>query len=217
MSNAFNLAICLPFGEFWAVPYELENESVETLLPPNTTRLERAIEQAQAGFNPETIIPGLWNADSCPVDLLPYLAWAMSVEEWDDEWSEDKKRLVIKESRFIHQHKGTLSAIKRALASIGQSDATIIERGDYVFRNGTAQRDGSHKRKGTGGWATYRVMLRNPATISQAMQIKRLLASVQRNCITLTAIDFKKAAIRRNGTAHRDGIYTRGVVSFSIS
>jgi phage tail P2-like protein len=189
-----------------------------TLLPPSSTPLERALDQTAAvrlSALP-SVVASLWNADTCPAPLLPYLAWAMSVDEWNDGWGVDKKRAVIKESRYIHQHKGTLSAIKRALTAIGQPDATIIERGNYIRHDGTALRNATHTRAGSGGWASYRVILTQPVTIDMAQQIKRLLAAVQRNCIVLTAIDYKQAALRHNGAATRNATYTRGVVDTTL-
>ena len=191
--------------------------TVPSLLPPSSTPLERAIEQTQAQFLPPLYVPTLWNADTCPAAFLPYLAWALSVDEWDHGWSVEKKRAVIKESRFIHQHKGTPSAIRRALASIGQPDAELIERADCIKRNGTAKHNGWHHRFGRGGWATYRILLKRPVTIDQAQQIKRLLAAVKRNCIQLIAVDFSRATLRRNGYASRNGTYTRGVVADQLT
>lgn len=190
----------------------------ETLLPAASTPLERAIDQAAAARLAAipALVTSLWNADTCPAELLPYLAWALSVDEWNDGWGVEKKRAIIKESRVIHQHKGTLSAIKRALTAIGQPDATVIERGNYIRHDGSALRDGTHTRAGTGGWASYRVILTQPATIDMAQQIKRLLASVQRNCVVLTAIDYKQAALRHNGAATRNASYTRGVVDTTL-
>lgn len=189
-----------------------------TLLPPSSTPLERALDQTAADRMAAlpSVVASLWNADTCPAPLLPYLAWAMSVDEWNDGWGVDKKRAVIKESRYIHQHKGTLSAIKRALTAIGQPGATVIERGNYIRHNGAALRDGTHTRAGSGGWASYRVILTQPVTIDMAQQIKRLLAAVQRNCIVLTAIDYKQAALRHNGAATRNATYTRGVVDTTL-
>lgn len=189
-----------------------------TLLPPSSTPLERAVDltAAQRLAALPAVVTSLWNAETCPAALLPYLAWAMSVDEWNDGWGVDKKRAVIKESRYIHQHKGTLSAIKRALTAIGQPDATIIERGNYIRHDGSAVRNATHTRAGAGGWASYRIILTQPVTIDLALQIKRLLASVQRNCIVLTAIDYKQAALRHNAAATRNASYTRGVVDTTL-
>lgn len=191
--------------------------AVAHLLPGNAAPLERGISAAIGRLAPARLVPTLWNPATCPPAVLPYLAWALSVDEWDDGWSVEKKRAVIAQARYIHQHKGTPAAIRRALDAIGQDDAQIIERGNYVKRNGAVVRDGTYQRMGTGGWATYRVVLKRAATIDQAHQIRRLLAAVQRNCIHLIAIDFRQSALRRNGQFTRNGAYTRGVVDTSIN
>ncbi|RLM23691.1 phage tail protein I [Brenneria alni] len=61
----------------------------------------------------------LWNADKCPVELLPYLAWALSVDRWDKRWSEQTKRQVIKAAWLVHRQKGTIAAIRRAIEPFG--------------------------------------------------------------------------------------------------
>ena len=189
----------------------------DTLLPPSSTPLERAASRSMARFAPPRIVPTLWNADTCPAALLPYLAWALSVDEWDHGWSVEKKREVIKAAREIHQRKGTPLSIRRALASVGHPDADLIERADCIRHNGVPKRNGVHRRRGLGGWPTYRIILKRPVTIDQAFLIKRLLASTQRNCIELLAIDYSQAALRRNGVARRNGEYTRGVVNTQLS
>lgn len=189
-----------------------------TLLPPSSTPLERAVDRSAAARLSAlpAVVASLWHAATCPAPLLPYLAWALSVDEWDEEWGTDRKRAVIAESRPIHQQKGTPAALRRALTAIGQPDAVIVERGDYVFRNAAIVRDGSRHRAGQGGWATYRIFLSRPATIAQGLQIKRLMASVQRNCITLTGIDYRQSAHQRNGAIARNGAWARGVVGATI-
>jgi phage tail P2-like protein len=91
-----------------------------TLLPPQSTLYERNLAQVMATFFDVGIpIRTLWNPDTCPVDLLPYLAWAFSVYRWDDAWDEATKRSVIKDSFFLHQHKGTIGALRRAVEPMG--------------------------------------------------------------------------------------------------
>ena len=95
------------------------NKHVPTL-PPNTTALERAIAVACAELvNVPVPLRDLWNADRCPVNLLPFLAWACSVDRWDDAWPESIKRGTIKASYFIHKHKGTIAAVRRVVESLG--------------------------------------------------------------------------------------------------
>ncbi|MBE3023062.1 phage tail protein I [Janthinobacterium sp. GW458P] len=95
------------------------NKHVATL-PPNTTALERAIAVACAELvNVPVPLRDLWNADRCPVALLPFLAWACSVDRWDDAWPESIKRGTIKAAYFIHKHKGTIAAVRRVVESLG--------------------------------------------------------------------------------------------------
>lgn len=99
-----------------------------SLLPINATSAELALEKATERVDAIPVpIHQLWSAESCPVELLPWLAWALSVDEWDPNWSEATKRAVIAASFEVHSRKGTVSSVRRHLASMGYGDATIIE------------------------------------------------------------------------------------------
>lgn len=63
----------------------------------------------------------LWNPWKCPATFLPYLAWAFSVDSWDESWSEQDKRAVISESFWLHQRKGTIGALRRVVEKMGYS------------------------------------------------------------------------------------------------
>lgn len=91
---------------------------MKSLLPSNSTQLERAIE---AAFYEKTIVPlrTLYNADTCPAHLLLHLAWAWSVDRWDYRWSESTKRAAIRASYYIHKHKGTIGALRRVVEPLG--------------------------------------------------------------------------------------------------
>lgn len=91
-----------------------------SLLPYNATAQERALELATARLaDTPVLVREVWNPDTCPVELLPWLAWAFSVDRWEANWTEEQKRAVIRNSIFVHRHKGTLGAVKRALVSLG--------------------------------------------------------------------------------------------------
>lgn len=184
-----------------------------SLLPRNTTPLERATEKAITGYNNPALVPEIWNGNTCPLEFLPWLAWALSVDDWETDWSEQKKRAAINESIEIHEHKGTPSAIYRALAVRGQPDAILIERADYIKHNGEAIRNGYRRRGGPDRWATFRIILKRPITIDQSQQILRMIESVKRNCCHLVNMDFVAAALRHNGFATRNGAYTRGLIT----
>ncbi|WP_339469363.1 phage tail protein I [Pseudomonas sp. EL_65y_Pfl1_R83] len=91
---------------------------MKSLLPINSTQLERAIEAASAD---RTVIPlrSLYNPTTCPVHLLPHLAWAWSVDRWDDRWTEAAKRNAIRASFYIHSRKGTIGALRRVVEPLG--------------------------------------------------------------------------------------------------
>lgn len=98
----------------------MNEPDTRALLPPSSTLYERNLAQVMATFFDVGIpLRTLWNPDTCPVELLPYLAWAFAVYRWDEQWDEATKRKTIKGSFFLHQHKGTISALRRAVEPMG--------------------------------------------------------------------------------------------------
>lgn len=90
------------------------------LLPANATELERLAAEALAQIERVPIpLRQLWNPDTCPVELLPYLAWAFSVDRWSGAWPESAKRAAIRAAYFIHAHKGTIGALRRVVEPLG--------------------------------------------------------------------------------------------------
>lgn len=89
------------------------------LLPHNATPQERAISESvvRAG-NVPTPIRDVWNADICPANMLPWLAWAFSVDQWDSGWTVAQQRAFIKQSVEIHRYKGTIGAVRDSLAAL---------------------------------------------------------------------------------------------------
>ncbi|MFQ1055670.1 phage tail protein I [Gilliamella apicola] len=90
----------------------------KTLLPPTATKLEKNLSKAMA-CEPPIPLRSLWDPQTCPNELLPYLAWQYSVDRWDEKWSEQIKRKVIAEAFEIHKLKGTKEAIRRAIEPFG--------------------------------------------------------------------------------------------------
>lgn len=90
------------------------------LLPSNASELERLATEAFAQIE-HTPIPlrKLWNPDTCPVELLPILAWSFSVDRWSQNWPESTKRAAIRAAYFIHAHKGTIGALRRVVEPLG--------------------------------------------------------------------------------------------------
>lgn len=90
----------------------------DDLLPPNATPQERALSLA-ADRLPDAPVKHLWNPQTCPAGILPWLAWALSVDEWDPAWPEQTQRNTIAASIEQHRRKGTIGALRQALARLG--------------------------------------------------------------------------------------------------
>lgn len=92
----------------------------DRLLPVGSSALEVAAAKAAAEIARVPVpLRTLWNPATCPVPLLPYLAWALSVDRWDFNWPDATKRSVIASSFYVHQHKGTISALRRVVEPLG--------------------------------------------------------------------------------------------------
>lgn len=88
------------------------------LLPPNRSQLEARVAASHPLALPVPLRT-LWNPSTCPAELLPFLAWAFSVDVWEADWPEATKRAVIAESFAVHRIKGTRLAVEKALAAMG--------------------------------------------------------------------------------------------------
>lgn len=91
------------------------------LLPPNATQLEQDLSATQARISDLDVsdVSNLWDSDTCPVSLLPWLAWAVGVPEWSSQWSEAVQRLAIKNAKEVRRKRGTAGAVLLALQSLG--------------------------------------------------------------------------------------------------
>ena len=91
-----------------------------SLLPWNATPQERALEATTARVGAVPVpVRALWNPDTCPAAQLPWLAWALSVDVWDADWTDAQKRAAVRASFAVHQRKGTVGAVLTSLASLG--------------------------------------------------------------------------------------------------
>ncbi|MBT2131228.1 phage tail protein I [Aliiroseovarius lamellibrachiae] len=184
-----------------------------SILPPNHTPLEGALEQAIASSKPNLApVSQLMNPQTCPAELLDWLAWAFSVDDWDTDWGEQRKRIAIQAAVFIHRRKGTPGAIRRALDAFGYGGAAITEGFGAFLYNGELIHDGSEDYGEPDNWAEYRVYLERPITIDQAEKLKRILRNVAPARCHLKGLFFTQAANRYNAAISYDGTNTYGVV-----
>lgn len=91
------------------------------LLPKNATVLESSIDTLFGGRldSMGVAIRRIWNPNTCPVELLTWLAWTYSVDIWSNNWTEKQKRQAVKDAYSLHHHKGTIGAMRRALTTLG--------------------------------------------------------------------------------------------------
>lgn len=93
-----------------------------TLLPPNATPGELAQERVISHVGDVPIdIRIVKNPDLCPAELLPWLAWEYAVMYWEETWSEQQKREVIKNATVVNKQRGTPGAVRRALTAVDRT------------------------------------------------------------------------------------------------
>lgn len=98
-----------------------------SLLPEeNATPAMRAqsLTSAERRPIPVDLLATLWDPSRAPVARLPSLAADLSVDLWDEEWPEVKKRAVVAQSPELHRLKGTLEGIRRHMAI---EDGVLVE------------------------------------------------------------------------------------------
>lgn len=90
------------------------------LLPINATKQERAIALTTSRISDVGVpVKDMWNPATCPVDVLPWLAWALSINAWNSGWTESQKRAVVTDSIKNHRIKGTVQSVKEAASAFG--------------------------------------------------------------------------------------------------
>ena len=193
-------------GTWVEADYELTLRP-NTLLPPNATQLERDFEAALSrrevilfdGANREArdnSVPArnAWNPDKVASPLLPYLANAMSVAVWDENWTDTVKRRVVKDSYLVHSKKGTVQSIRDLLNSFGFSIA-VINEGD------------------ANSWANYSITLNYTVTIAEGQAIIAAVEAVAPVRSTLTGLHVQSNTHVWDGTIDFDGVYSFGQIT----
>lgn len=98
-----------------------------SLLPPNATPLERIFEGTALRLaEVPTPIESLWDPLTCPMPLLPWLAWALSIDDWEASWPEQVKRQRVAVAIAVQRRKGTAKSVRDVVRSYG-ADLSIRE------------------------------------------------------------------------------------------
>tara|TARA_R110001592_G_scaffold104697_1_gene294538 strand:- start:47130 stop:47687 length:558 start_codon:yes stop_codon:yes gene_type:complete len=182
-----------------------------SLLPANATDTEKALEAASARLAEVPIpVATVGDAAEAPANVLPFLAWAKSVDVWDKTWSEATRRQVIAAAPAVHRVKGTPGSIEDAFTAAGYA-VTIIERvGARRYDGGTAH-NGLCLYGPDGGWAMYRIVVDQAVRNDQVAGIRDMLRSNAARRCHLLSLDYTEAANLYDGTSLYDGVYNHGV------
>lgn len=98
----------------------MDASDTTSLLPPNATPLERALEGLTRALD-EVPVPlrDLVNPETCPARFLPWLAYSRSVDAWNPAWSERVKRNLIAASIDLHRRKGSAASVRAVVQAFG--------------------------------------------------------------------------------------------------
>lgn len=97
------------------------------LLPYNASPLERDLADIGSRVNDIPVdIASVWNPMTCPMSILPWLAWALSIDNWRAEWTDADKRAAVAAAIEDQRHKGTRQTVQ-ALLGYFDSLLTIVE------------------------------------------------------------------------------------------
>lgn len=92
----------------------------KSLLPPNATALERHIEKVTARVSEiPSPLRELWNPDTCPVHLLPWLAWSLGVTTWKSYWPVSVRRSILRSAIETKRRQGTVQSVRTVVESFG--------------------------------------------------------------------------------------------------
>lgn len=90
------------------------------LLPHNATPLERDIEAVQTRLGEVPVgLTDIWDPQTCPLALLPWLAWALSIDTWDSSWPEAVKRNRVAVAIAVQRRKGTTASVRDVVDAYG--------------------------------------------------------------------------------------------------
>ena len=115
-----------------------------SLLPPNATALERAGEAVSAARWDALDIDVIRRAkdpETCPEDLLGFLAFERSVDIWDPSWPVWKKRAVIASAPRDHRLKGTEAGLRRYVDIADGTVAQLVVAPGGVFASRNLTRE----------------------------------------------------------------------------
>ncbi|NNC24258.1 phage tail protein I [Salinisphaera sp. USBA-960] len=110
----------------------------QSLLPPNSTSLERDLEAVtERATSIDASFGTLWDPWTCPAEILPWLAWALGVTEWSADWPVKRRREAVASILEIRHHAGTVAAVRRAVEAQSIEGISYREWHEYGGEPGT--------------------------------------------------------------------------------
>ena len=163
------------------------------------------------------VIKNLANPLTCESKFLPYLAYSLKVDFWDENLDEQSKRNLIKRSILLHRRKGTLWAIEEVLDLVGFTDrrhgfhATIKEGLKLNSRDGTYKYSAIYNHGSSADWAKYVIYVPKAITIQKAQFARKLIeAYAPKRCILVAVV--YQVLPNRNGTYFYNNEITHGSI-----
>jgi hypothetical protein len=99
----------------------------QTLLPPNHTAFEEAFDLTGARIDELPVeIPKLVRPWEIPPAHLPWLAWGLSVDLWEPDWTQEKHRTLAARALPMHARKGTQASITEHIRIMGAEPRRFI-------------------------------------------------------------------------------------------
>lgn len=103
-----------------------------TLLAINASTLLKDLEKTSLrATSLEALNRYVTHPNLAPENILPWLAFAVSVDDWNDGWTEEIRRNVIRSSIEVHKKKGTIGALRKALEAFNYENIKVEEWFDY--------------------------------------------------------------------------------------
>ncbi|VFZ55739.1 phage tail protein I [Klebsiella pneumoniae] len=188
-----------------------------SLLPPGSSALERRLAQACSGISDLNVpLRDLWNPWKCPAKFLPYLAWAFSVDRWEETWTETAKRQAVSDAFWIHQRKGTVAAVKRVIEGLGYS-MTLEEWWKVADPAGTFRLEIDLNEIGITEPMIYELerIIGDAKPVSRHISQLTLSVSIQGvACVGAAMTDGEVITVFPSGYKPDDSIYYNGLVHF---
>ena len=186
--------------------YTAGNQELVSMLPPNSTEWERAVEETlrenilPVDDNDHVKMPTIdaWNPDLIPAALTPYLGLNLSIEV-DAALPETEQRNLLRASYGIHSIEGTPQALLDVIHALGYAGAVINEGVEDPADNTTH-------------WAHYSIFINQSITIVDAQRMVDLVKDLAPARCKLVSVDIASGTDLYDGTLTYDGTHTYGQI-----